>query len=73
MIISSYNNIHGENARLEVDFDENFFPNGYVVDYNRGVKQRFPATKDGAANARRYYDSITSMCEHRNAPATSAK
>ena len=70
MIISAYNDQRGNNVRLEVDFDENYFPERYVVGVRPAgeslSEMKYPPTKQGAENARKYYRNYVSMFEKTN-------
>lgn len=68
MIISGYINKQGDKISLTVDFDANYFPDKYIVNYN-GTKTYFPGTKEGAADANRYYENNVSICDKRNISA----
>jgi hypothetical protein len=65
MTISTYyNGKTGKTAHLEADFNDYYFPKKYIVVDAQGKKFDFPATKQGAYDAHKYYENITSIYEY---------
>lgn len=76
MIISSYNNQHGDSVTHTVEFNEHHFPKSYKVSVINlqgkpaaSKSATFSGTPKGAAEAAHYYANVISVCEHRNTPA----
>ena len=64
MIISSYNGKGWKHCDLQVDFDENHFPTKYIVTDTEYKQTKFPPTKKGAQEARKYYENLISIYKY---------
>ena len=59
-----YNSKTGKTAKLEVDFNDYYFPKKYIVIDAQGKKINFPTKKQVAYEEHRYYDNITSIYKY---------